>query len=107
MVNINSIAVIWQLAPKGKIGTYTGLYYTFSQLAAILSPIFAGLSFDAYKKFKPDIVMGEQYLLLFPYVLTFMIVAFLFLMRVKRGEATDNLTEEELRELQEIYGDGD
>ena len=37
MVNVNSITVVWELAPSiEKIGTYTGVYYFFSVLAAIL-----------------------------------------------------------------------
>jgi Na+/melibiose symporter-like transporter len=34
MIIINSIVIIWQMAPKGKIGAYTGVYYLFSQLSA-------------------------------------------------------------------------
>jgi maltose/moltooligosaccharide transporter len=106
MININSIAVVWQLAPKEKVGAYTGIYYTFSQLAAILSPIFAGLSFDLYKAINPGIDEGVQYLLLFPYVLVFMILALICLTRVKRGEANE-LSKEELENLKEKFGDGD
>jgi MFS family permease len=106
MININSIAVVWQLAPKGKTGSYTGVYYTFSQLAAILSPIFAGFSADVYSYNNPDIAEGAQYIILFPYVLIWMFIALIFLTRVKRGEASD-LTQEELERLKQKFGDDD
>ena len=48
LVNVNSIVIIWELAPNlKKIGTYTGLYYFFSVLAAILGPMLIGMMTDA------------------------------------------------------------
>ncbi|MFX1499175.1 MAG: MFS transporter, partial [Promethearchaeota archaeon] len=42
-VNVNSIVIIWELAPTDeKIGTYTGIYYFFSYLAAITGPYIVG-----------------------------------------------------------------
>ena len=46
-VNINSIVVVWELAGTARLGTYTGLYYFFSALSAIASPVIAGAIFDA------------------------------------------------------------
>ena len=97
-VNINSITVVWQLAPDGKIGAYTGIYYLFSALAAITSPIFAGLLFTiAYD-------LGTlRYSLLFPFAFIFMTIALFFMTRVKRGEV--KLSKKEVEELKKVYED--
>jgi MFS family permease len=38
----NSFPMLWQMATFGTMGIYTGLYYTFSQLAAIAAPPITG-----------------------------------------------------------------
>ena len=63
-VNVNSIVIVWELAGTERLGTYTGLYYFFSALAAIVSPVVAGALFDA---------VGIQYL--FVYSVFFFTVA--------------------------------
>lgn len=42
----NSFPMLWQMAHHRNIGVYTGLYYTFSQLAAIIAPSFSGAVID-------------------------------------------------------------
>jgi predicted MFS family arabinose efflux permease len=42
----NSFPMLWQMAHFSNIGVYTGLYYTFSQLAAIVAPSFSGAIID-------------------------------------------------------------
>jgi Na+/melibiose symporter-like transporter len=76
LVNVNSIVIVWELAPTlKKIGTYTGLYYFFSVLAAILGPAIIGFFRD---------VFGKGSLLLDGAI--FFILAFVFMWFVKRGE---------------------
>jgi len=83
MINTNSIVIVWELAPtEKKIGTYTGLYYFFSYMAAILGPMIVGGLTD---------ILGTPFLLLngaFFFVLAFIMMHF-----VKRGEV--ELTPEE------------
>ncbi|QNO15596.1 SLC45 family MFS transporter [Alkalicella caledoniensis] len=45
-VNINSYPMVVELTTEEKIGTYTGLYYFFSSLAAITGPVIFGLIID-------------------------------------------------------------
>ncbi|MDR1932507.1 MAG: MFS transporter [Spirochaetales bacterium] len=45
-VTTNSFPVLWGMASHENIGVYTGLYYTFSQAAAILSPPVTGFLID-------------------------------------------------------------
>ncbi len=42
----NSFPMLWQMASYGNIGIYTGLYYTFSQSAAISAPPITGALID-------------------------------------------------------------
>ncbi|MDF2699812.1 MAG: Major Facilitator Superfamily transporter [Haloplasmataceae bacterium] len=46
LVNINSFPFVANLAPIGKIGAYTGLYYLFSTFARIVSPPLLGFVID-------------------------------------------------------------
>ena len=78
--------MIWEMAPEGKVGSYTGAYYFFSQFAATLSPVFAGASFDLYKLIA-NVPQGQQYVLLFPYIIVCEIIAMFFLYKVKTGES--------------------
>ena len=43
---VNSFPMLWQMASFGTMGIYTGMYYTFSQSAAILAPPLTGLIID-------------------------------------------------------------
>ncbi len=82
-ININSIVIVWEMAPTSKkIGTYTGVYYFFSFMAAILGPFMVGALIDA---------LGNS--TLFLVTSFFFIFALVFMFFVKRGEA--ELTEEE------------
>ncbi len=93
-ININSIVIVWEMAPtERKIGTYTGVYYFFSFLAAILGPFMVGSLID---------LLGNSTLFLI--CSFFFIFALLFMFLVKRGEL--ELTEAEKaskeRAIQEI-----
>ena len=47
LININSYPFVVSMTTKENTGTYTGLYYLFSSLAAIASPPLAGLLIDS------------------------------------------------------------
>ena len=83
LINVNSIVIVWELAPsERKIGTYTGLYYFFSFLAAIIGPMIVGGLTDLFSP--PSLLLNGA---------IFFIFAFIMMLFVKRGEA--ELTEEE------------
>ncbi|MCL4515298.1 MAG: MFS transporter [Firmicutes bacterium] len=46
LININSYPMVVELAGKAKIGAYTGLYYFFSSLAAVVAPPTFGALMD-------------------------------------------------------------
>jgi len=83
LINVNSIVIVWELAPsERKIGTYTGLYYFFSFLAAILGPMIVGGLTDLFSD--PSLLLNGA---------IFFVLAFIMMLFVKRGEV--ELTEEE------------
>ncbi len=80
---VNTIVIIWGLAPsEKKIGTYTGIYYLFLFSAQIFGPGLVGLLTD---------LTGWEYFFLNSSV--FLIIALILMFFVKREEA--ELTEEE------------
>lgn len=74
----NSFPMLWQMAGYENIGLYTGLYYTFSQGAAILSPSIAGLIID---------LGGHR--AVFIYCAVFFTAAFFTMSKVRSGEKSD------------------
>lgn len=79
----NSFPMLWQMADYKTIGIYTGVYYFFSQLAAIISPTIAGAVID---------IAG--YPALFIYGIVFMAIAFFLMNHVHRGEPIDDAINE-------------
>lgn len=78
LININSLPMVVDMTNVTRLGTYTGLYYLFSTMAAIAGPNINGWLVQ---------LTGEDYskiMLLAPF---FMVVAFLLMIGVRRGEA--------------------
>lgn len=75
----NSFPMLWQMARYDTMGVYTGLYYTFSQLAAILAPAFAGVFID---------IAGFR--AMFVFCAVFFALAFMTMGFVTGGEKDDN-----------------
>jgi MFS family permease len=76
LININSYPMVVEMTSSKGIGKYTGYYYFFSMLAAIVSPILCGFLKDK---------LGDSFL--FIYASIAIIFAFFFMMLVKHGEA--------------------
>lgn len=76
LVNINSYPMVVDMTSSAQTGAYTGLYYFFSSLSAIVAPPLFGRFMDAF---------GNQ--ALFPCAFASLVVAFVFMMNVHRGEA--------------------
>ena len=77
-ININSITIVWEIATGKKLGAYTGLYYFFSALAAIVGPVFSGFIFD---------IVGLS--IMFWLSTGLMVIALLFTLGVKSGEVSE------------------
>ncbi len=78
LININSLPMVVDMTDAAHLGTFTGLYYLFSTLAAIAGPNVNGWLIQ---------LSGLNYnatMLLAPF---FMVVAFVLMIGVRRGEA--------------------
>jgi maltose/moltooligosaccharide transporter len=78
----NSFPMLWQMSTYETVGIYTGLYYFFSQLASIISPPITGAFIDFF-----------GFRAIFLYGSVSMLVAFLLMGKVTRGEPEDDATE--------------
>ncbi|MBW2180429.1 MAG: MFS transporter [Deltaproteobacteria bacterium] len=75
---VNSLPMVVDMAPQDRLGAYTGLYYLSSQSSAIVGPILSGKIID---------IFSNDYRTAFLYAAITLIIALLFLLPVKRGEA--------------------
>ena len=74
-IGVNSLPMVVEMSKSGDIGKYTGLYYTFSMSAQILTPILSGMLLDFV-----------SYRTLFPYAAVFSALAFFTMSMVKHGD---------------------
>jgi MFS family permease len=83
-ININSLPMVVDLTTAARIGTFTGLYYLFSTLAAIVGPNLNGLIVQ---------LAGNNYGMVMVIAPVFLVVALILMLGVKKGEATkeDNI----------------
>ena len=78
LININSLPMVVDMVEDARIGTYTGLYYLFSTLAAIAGPNVNGWVIQ---------LTGNNYNTIMLVAPIFMVLALLLMLGVKRGEA--------------------
>ncbi|MFZ5885023.1 MAG: MFS transporter [Chloroflexota bacterium] len=77
-ININSLPMIVDLTSAARIGTYTGLYYLFSTLSAIVGPNINGWAIQ---------LTGNNYNVIMILAPLFFAIAFAMMQGVRRGEA--------------------
>lgn len=78
-ININSLPMIVDLTSAARIGTFTGLYYLFSTLSAIVGPNVNGWAIQ---------LTNNNYNIIMALAPVFMAIALWLMLGVKRGEAT-------------------
>ncbi len=79
LININSLPMVVDISPvEADMGTYTGLYYLASQLAAVAGPVLNGAVID---------LTGRNYNMIFLVTPAFFVLALLCMSGVTRGEA--------------------
>lgn len=93
-INVNSYPMVVEMSKGSDVGKYTGLYYTFSMSAQILTPILSGYLFT-YLPF--------GYRVLFPYALLFSALAFITMTFVRHGDNRPDLPQSAL----ELFGEED
>lgn len=75
-IGVNSYPMVVEMASAGDVGKYTGLYYTFSMTAQVITPILSGWLLE-----------NVGYRTLFPYSVIFCILAFITMSQVKHGDS--------------------
>ena len=78
-VNINSLPMVVELTNAARSGTFTGLYYLFSTLSAIIGPNVNGWAIQ---------LTGNNYNVIMLIAPFFMLAALILMLGVRRGEAT-------------------
>ncbi len=79
LININSLPMVVDMTEPARIGTYTGLYYLFSGLSAIVGPNSNSWIIK---------LSGDNYNTMMIAAPFFMLVALALMLGVRRGEAT-------------------
>ena len=74
-INVNSLPMVVEMCKGSEVGKFTGLYYTFSMSAQIMTPIVAGWLLE-----------NVSYKTLFPYAAIFVFGSFLTMGLVKHGD---------------------
>lgn len=75
-IGVNSYPMVVEMSNAGDVGKYTGLYYTFSMSAQVITPILSGFLLE-----------NVSYRTLFPYSVVFSILAFITMSQVKHGDS--------------------
>ena len=78
MINVNSLPMVVDMTDDEHIGTYTGLYYFFSQVAATIGPVVFGWTIQ---------LANNDYRLMMVIAPFFLVLAFLMMLGVRKGEA--------------------
>lgn len=74
-VTVNTLPMVVEMCKSGDVGKYTGLYYTFSMSAQIVTPILSGA-----------VMQYISYRALFPYCALFVVLAIVAVGLVKHGD---------------------
>lgn len=74
-INVNSYPMVVEMSKSSDVGKYTGIYYTFSMSAQIVTPILSGA-----------LLQYVGYWTLFPYGTFFVAVSFVTMLFVKHGD---------------------
>ena len=75
-ISVNSLPMVVEMCKGSDIGKYTGLYYTFSMAAQIVTPVLSGF-----------FLQHISYRTLFPYACIFSVLAFFTMSMVKHGDS--------------------
>lgn len=98
LLSINSIVVIWNLAPDKETATYTSFFYVALHMAAILSPFIAGGIFDlyAFRLFKNgDETSGLRIMFVYIIVCFLFTIVFISLVKVFRNKQLKEIEDKE------------
>lgn len=75
-INVNSFPMVVEMCTGSDVGKYTGVYYTFSMAAQIVTPVLSGL-----------FIKWWGYEILFPYAVAFSVASFITMSFVRHGDS--------------------
>ncbi len=75
-INVNSYPMVVEMSKGSNIGKYTGMYYSFSMAAQIMTPILSGFFLEHI-----------SYRTLFPYAVVFSFASFMTMIFVQHGDS--------------------
>ncbi len=75
-INVNSYPMVVEMSSGSDVGRYTGIYYTFSMAAQIVTPVLSGF-----------LIQYLGYRILFPYAVLFSAAAFFTMWQVNHGDS--------------------
>lgn len=75
-INVNSFPMVVEMCTGSDVGKYTGVYYTFSMAAQIVTPVLSGL-----------FIKWWGYEILFPYAVFFSVASFITMRFVRHGDS--------------------
>ena len=75
-INVNSFPMVVEMCTGSDVGKYTGIYYTFSMAAQIVTPVLSGL-----------FIKWWGYEILFPYAVFFSVASFITMSFVRHGDS--------------------
>ena len=75
-INVNSFPMVVEMCTGSDVGKYTGVYYTFSMAAQIVTPVLSGL-----------FIKWWGYEILFPYAVFFSAASFITMCFVRHGDS--------------------
>ena len=84
-INVNSLPMVVEMCRGGDVGKFTGLYYTFSMSAQIVTPILSGY-----------FLKNVGYRTLFPYSALFLALSFVTMTFVRHGDNKPSLPKSKL-----------
>lgn len=84
-INVNSYPMVVEMCKGSDIGKFTGMYYTFSMAAQVLTPILSGFFLE-----------HVGYWTLFPYATLFSVIAFFTMLNVKHGDSKPEAPKDKL-----------
>ncbi len=73
-INVNSLPMVVEMCKGSEVGKFTGLYYTFSMAAQVITPVVAGM------------LLKINYKFLFPYAAFFVACSFVTMLFVRHGD---------------------
>jgi maltose/moltooligosaccharide transporter len=79
-INVNSYPMVVEMSSGSDVGKYTGIYYTFSMSAQIITPILSAI-----------LLQNISYRTLFPYSVVFSVLSLCTMILVKHGDINPSI----------------